>query len=129
LVRQVTLLGIAVVLIAAGCGGKTTYTATKTRECLAGHGIGIAHEPRTDLVASTATGGAFVVRTNGNHVTMVFGQADDDADQIQQAYERFAFSNVKAGLPDVLRRDKNVIMLWHEHPSDADLDVVLSCLS
>jgi hypothetical protein len=61
-------------------------------------------------------------------VKVVFGETEGDAEQIQRAYERFAFSNVRAGLPDVLRRQGNVVMLWHEHPQDGDLELVVGCL-
>jgi len=35
---------------------------------------------------------------------------------------------VKEGLPDVLRRYKNAVTLWHAHPSDSDLSLVVGCL-
>jgi hypothetical protein len=28
----------------------------------------------------------------------------------------------------VLRQDRNAVMLWHEHPSDADLATISGCL-
>ena len=50
------------------------------------------------------------------------------AQQIQDAYQRFAFKNVQSGLSDVLRRYNNAVTLWHAHPQDSDLAVVLACL-
>jgi len=127
-VHRVVLLGLAVVFVAAACGGggPKTYTAAKTRECLAGRGATVGGP--LDFVASTALGGAFVVHVHGNWVTVAFGKGQADAERIQQAYDKFALPNVKAGLPDVLRRYSNAIMLWHAHPSSSQLSEVADCL-
>lgn len=124
---RVALLVLAlVVLVASGCGGKTSYTEAKTRSCLQARGAQVGG--KLDFVASTATGGAFSAALGDNDVKLVFGQTDSDAQQIVAAYERFAFPNVRTGLPDVLRRYGNVVTLWHEHPQDADLSLVVGCL-
>lgn len=115
-----------VVLLASGCGGKTSYTVVKTRSCLQARGAQVGRN--LDFVASTATGGAFSAALGDNTVKLVFGQTDSDAQQIIAAYQRFAFPNVRTGLADVLRRYSNVVTLWHEHPQDADLSLVVGCL-
>jgi len=122
------LLLVLLALGAAGCGGSTSYTLEKTRTCLTDRGVDIAAVPRADIVGSSATGGAFAASLGDNSVKIVFGETQDDAEQIEGAYERFAFSNVKAGLTDVLRRDKNAVMLWQKHPQDNDLSLVTGCL-
>jgi len=111
---------------AAGCGGSKAYSVGKTRSCLVERGVQIGGN--LDFVASTATGGAFAARLGDNSVKVVFGETENDAEQIKHAYERFAFSNVKAGLADVLRRNRNAVMLWHEHPQESDLSLVTGCL-
>jgi hypothetical protein len=118
------VLLVALALVA--CGGKTTYELSKTRKCLQTRGVDIGG--RLDFVASTATGGAFSAGLGDNSVKLVFGQTESDAQQIVAAYERFALPNVKTGLPDVLRRYNNVVTLWHAHPQDADLSLVVGCL-
>jgi hypothetical protein len=50
-----------------------------------------------------------------------------DADNIDQAYRRFHAKNV--GIDDVLRTQGNAVMLWHQHPTDADISTVTGCLS
>jgi hypothetical protein len=117
---------VLLALAAAGCGSSKTFTLDKTRSCLAARGVNIGGD--LDFVAKTATGGAFAAGLGANSVKVVFGETQSDAEQIQQAYERFAFENVKAGLADVLRRDHNVVMLWHEHPQDGDVALVVGCL-
>lgn len=110
----------------AGCGGQTTYTATATKTCLTQRGATIGG--KLDFVAETATGGAFVTQLGDNWVTVAFGQTLGDGEQIELAYERFAFPNVRSGLPDVLRRYGNAVTLWHMHPSDSDLSLIVGCL-
>jgi hypothetical protein len=124
--RVVLPLVALVALLASGCGGKTSYSIAKTRACLQARGAQVGG--KLDFVASTATGGAFAAALGDNDVKLVFGQTESDAEQIVAAYERFAFSNVKTGLPDVLRRYANVVTLWHTHPQDADLSLVVGCL-
>ena len=115
-----------VALLTSACGGKTSYSVAKTRACLQARGAQVGG--KLDFVASTATGGAFAVALGDNSVKLVFGQTEGDAEQIVAAYQRFAFPNVRTGLPDVLRRYSNVVTLWHEHPQDADLSLVVGCL-
>lgn len=120
---------LALVGVLAGCGNShtaatTIYDKAKTQACLAKHArIG----GPLDFVASTATGGAFRATLGGNFVTVVFGQTLADAANIDQAYVHFAGKNV--GVADVLRQQGNAVMLWHAHPSDADLNRVQGCLT
>jgi hypothetical protein len=113
-------------LVLAGCGGKPSYSLDDTRACLESRGVQIGGP--LDFVASTATGGAFRATVGDNSVKIVFGESEDDAKQIERGYDHFAFANVKAGLPDVLRRYNNTVTLWHEHPEDSDLALVTGCL-
>ncbi len=122
------MLGLALVVLVAGCGGSTTYDKTKTRACLTARGAKTTNKLGADFVASTAGGGAFVADLGDNSVKLVFGTDESDAEQIQQAYQRFAFKNVQSGLSDVLRRYKNVVTLWHQHPQDSDLALIVGCL-
>jgi hypothetical protein len=120
------LLLFLALLPVAGCGGSETkhFTPAKTRDCLADKGAKIGG--RLDFIASTATGGAFKARLTGNSVAVVFGQTEEDARQIESAYERAAAPNV--GVGDILARRFNVVLLWRNHPSDAQLEVVADCL-
>jgi hypothetical protein len=128
-VRRAALLLLAVVIVSAGCGGSTkTYSMAKSRACLKAKGIRVTGAPRSDFVASTAPGGAFLARLPGNFVTVVFAEDGENADQIEKAYHQFAFPNVKQGLSDVLKRDGNVIRLWHEHPEPKDEATIRGCL-
>jgi hypothetical protein len=119
---------VLLAVVAAGCGGNTVYTSAKTKTCLQQRGATIATPDRGDLVATTALGGAFKAELGDNSVTVAFGTNQTNGNDIYQAYQHFAFSNVKSGILDVLRRYNNVVTLWHLHPADADLSLVVGCL-
>ena len=124
--RRSPLVLLVLVLALAGCGSsEKTYTDSKTRLCLQSHGAKI-ESANSDIVASTATGGAFRARLPDNFVTVVFGATVADANNINDAYHRFSGKNV--GLDDVLNQQSNVVMLWHEHPLPADVTAVTACL-
>jgi hypothetical protein len=116
-------------LVLAGCGGggePSLYTLAATKTCLAQHGV--ATGGKLDFVAGTATGGGLVGTLAHNSVTVAFGQDLNGGIQIYDAYERFAFQNVRAGLPTVLFRYDNAVTLWHFAPSGSDLQLVTGCL-
>jgi hypothetical protein len=120
------VLGALCAVIVAGCGSSSPhiYSLGKTTDCLKTKPVRLGGP--LDFVASTATGGAVRVHTNDNFVTLVFGKTVDDANNIADAYRRFAASNI--GINDVLTQDQNAVMLWHTHWSQPDLDLVAGCL-
>jgi hypothetical protein len=125
---RLALAGLAVVSVAllSGCGSTSNYTLGKTKTCLTQRGVGIGGP--LDFVAGTAMGGAFRANLGDNWVTIAFGDTLKSGTDIESAYSRFAGSNVRSGLADVLRRDRNAVMLWHVHPSDSDVSLVVGCL-
>jgi hypothetical protein len=127
-VKRLALVGLAVLAL-AGCGKSSTplYTKQATVQCL--QKAGLHPKPidaTSDFVANSATGGAFRIALTGNDATVSFGETVADADNLDQAYRRFRAKNV--GIDDVLRRQGNAIILWHMHPSDADLATITNCL-
>ena len=134
------VLAAGCLLILAGCGGQSLYSAAKTRPCLASENTridsklnfvagSVGRHPvvAPDVVASTATGGAFVANLPDNTVTISFGATLADAANIAAAYQRFALPNVRANIQDVLERYQNAVLLWHQHPSSSDLALVTGC--
>lgn len=118
------LILVTALVSSCGSGSSKHYTLQKTKRCLvAGH---VRVGPALDFVATTATGGALKAHLGANFVTVVFGQTQVDANNINDAYHRFRARNV--GIEDVLRQQQNAVMLWHEHPSDADVARITGCL-
>ena len=116
----------ATCLLAASCGGSGEHLSTlaKTRACLVKAHVRLGGQ--LDFVATTATGGALKAHLETNDVTVVFGETVDDANNIDDAYRRFRAKNI--GIDDVLKQSGNVVMLWHMHPSDADIAKITGCL-
>jgi polyisoprenoid-binding protein YceI len=123
-VRRVALI-VGLCAVAAACGSSSaSYTVQKTQACLVGKGFKISHS--VDFVASTATGGSLRTFFPDNDVTVVFGDTESDAANLDQAYRRFHSENV--GIDDVLFQKGNAVMLWHFHPADADATTLTDCL-
>ena len=122
LVALLAVLG----LLACACGSSsgTLYSLDKTKACLSKDGVRLGGP--LDFVATTATGGAVQAHLGTNSVTLVFGDTVEKADNINQAYHRFRAKNV--GIDDVLRQQGNAVMLWHAHPSDANVARITACL-
>jgi hypothetical protein len=118
--------GAALALLAAGCGGAKSYSLTKTRACLAKEKQ-VRLSSRVDFVADKALGGAVVVKLpSSNQVTIAFALDEDEAVRLANAYRRFHGKNI--GIDDVLRPDRNAVLLWKAHPSDQDIASVNGCL-
>jgi len=117
----------ALCLLLAGCGGKSNspYTLAKTRQCLKDKHT-VKFKGKLDFVASTATGGAVHLVLPRNAVTLVFGATVDDANNINDAYHRFRAKNV--GVEDIIRQERNAVMLFRQHPTDSDIAAVEECL-
>ena len=121
------LVSLGVTLAAAGCGGTKTYSLAPTKECLQKKDHLKTRVPKNDFVASTAAGGAVrVVFGKRNEVTISFADDAQEAARIVQGYQRFAGKNI--GLADVLRPQRNAVLLWEAHPSDEDQAAVGRCL-
>jgi hypothetical protein len=114
------------VALTVGCGQTSVhiYSLAKTKTCLQSKQVRLGGP--LDFVASTATGGAVKIRLSDNFLTLVFGKNVSDANNLDAFYRRVAAKNV--GIDDVLRQEQNAVMLWHLHPSDADLGLVTGCL-
>jgi hypothetical protein len=126
-VRRLALPALLCVAVAvAGCGSSgSLYTLAKTRPCLKKNPA-VRIDRKLDFVASTATGGALHLVLPQNSATLVFGETVDDANNINDAYHRFRAKNV--GVEDIIRQEKNAVMLFRQHPSDADVATIATCL-
>jgi hypothetical protein len=123
----IALLAFAV----AGCGGGSTsssvYTLAATKQCIETK-LGIHSFPALgdDFVASTASGGALRIRLADNAVTVLFGESENEASNLADAYRRFHAKNV--GVEDILRTQGSSVLLWQLHPSAPDENNVEDCL-
>ena len=80
------------------------------------HGIAVAND----------LGKGFTSDGTDNDVTVLFGQDPQEANSLADGYRRFHAKNV--GVEDILRTNKNAVMLWKLHPTDADESDLTDCL-
>jgi hypothetical protein len=121
-----TVILATVAFAVAGCGGGKSYSLASTRSCLTKDHLPI-RIPNDDFVASTAAGGAVrVYFDRRNEVTISFASDQQEAQRIVLGYQRFAGKNI--GLADVLRPQKNAVLLGEAHPNDDELAAVGRCL-
>ena len=116
------------VLALAACGTPPHYALEDTRACLQDAGARIAPSAN-DFVAQTATAGTFravLDPPSGNAVTISFGDSEEDAKQTAAGYVRFHAENV--GVADILEQRKNAVLLWKQHPTEAEQNEVTGCL-
>ena len=123
------LAALAGIAVASGCGGASqpeTYELAPTRTCLEEADVRVS--TRVDFVASTALGGALNAKLRGNEVTLAFGDSPDAAERTERAYRRFAPDRLKPKIDDVLRRERNVVLLWAVSPTEDQTRTVIDCL-
>jgi hypothetical protein len=122
------LLGLAAALLLAGCGAgePEAYALEPTRGCLEDAGHDVTTED-VDFVASTATAGALRADlAPDQHVTISFGETDNEAERTAQAYRNFASPDIQ--IDQVLERHRNAVLLWGAPPSEDERGPIVGCL-
>ena len=128
--RSVVLV-VGLVLLAAGCGGAepSVYKAQPSAKCLRDEGYRVT-TARVDLgvVEKGAENGGLIAFEPGNAVRIAFGANSDDALGIQRGYRRFVPKRVRPHITDVMRTQKNAVLLWTVTPPVDDMNKVFACL-
>jgi hypothetical protein len=128
----VPVLGV-VALLAAGCGARTSapFTAKSTAACLRQQGFtGVSTATRKVgfIAGFAANGGLTGVSSHGNRVTVAFTASSDEVASTERAFRRSAPPILKAHFSDVLRSNRNAVIVWTTSPSDADASALSGCL-
>ena len=122
---------ILLAALAAGCSGgePSAYKAESTAKCLSGKGYRVTTEDaKVGVVAAAAPNGGLLAHEPGNALTIAFGQNSDDALAIQRAFRRFAPKKLRPHILDVMRTQKNAVLLWTVTPPLDDMNKVFECL-
>ena len=118
-------------LLASGCSGgePSTYKASGTAKCLSGKGYRVTTDPaHIGVIAAAAPNGGLRAFEPGNAVTMAFAADAKDAVEIQKAFKRFAPKHLRRHINDVMRTQKNAVLLWTVTPPIDELNKVFGCL-
>jgi hypothetical protein len=125
------LLLIVAVLLASGCGAAEpdAYKPGPTAHCLRGDGYRVTTKAgEVGLVAAAAPNGGLRASEPGNTLTIAFGANSDDALAISKAFRDFAPKKLKPHIDDVMRTQKNAVLLWTVTPPQEKMDGVFHCL-
>jgi hypothetical protein len=128
---RLVLAVIAVALLVAACGDTEpdAYTAQPTAGCLRGDGYRVLTDPaKLGVVEANTANGGLLATKPGNAVRIAFGANSDDAIGIQRGYRRFVSKRVRPHISDVMRTQKNAVMLWTVTPPLEEMNRVFDCL-
>jgi hypothetical protein len=118
-------------LLSAGCssGEPSAYKAEPTANCLRGHGFEVTtDDSKVGVIAANAPNGGLRMNEPGNALTAAFAQNSDDAIQIAAAFKRFAPKKLRPHILDVMRTEKNAVLLWTVTPPQEEMNKVFACL-
>jgi hypothetical protein len=128
--RLLIFLALLLAFLAAGCNTEpSTYKAEPTANCLRKDGYQVTTDPaKLGVVEGHAENGGLVAFHPGNAVRIAFGANSDDAIGIERGYRRFAPKKLKPHIDDVMRTQKNAVLLWTVTPPQDEMDKVFGCL-
>jgi hypothetical protein len=125
------LLVLVAAFLFAGCGESEpdVYTAEPTADCLRDHDYRVVTDPdELGVVEKNADNGGLIAFRPGNAVRIAFGTDSDDALGIERGFRRFAPKKLRPNISDVMRTQKNAVMLWTVTPPQEEQDEVFGCL-
>lgn len=127
--RRVIAL-VALALLLTGCETEpSVYKAGSTAKCLRGEEYRVTTDPaKLGVVEGNTANGGLLASKPGNAVRIAFGESSDDALGIERAYRRFAPKKLRPHITDVMRTQKNAVLLWTVTPPLEEMNTVFACL-
>jgi hypothetical protein len=126
------ILALAILaLLVAGCGNTEpdAYKAQPTAECLRDEGYRVTTDPqKLGVVEANTTNGGLLASKPGNALRIAFGADSDDALGIERGYRRFVSKKLRPHISDVMRTQKNAVLLWTVTPPLEEMNQVFACL-
>jgi hypothetical protein len=132
-VRYVPVLAV-LALLAAGCGARsnTPFTAKGTLGCLKSkHFTDVTTSPaKLPFIAQfAANGGIEATSPNGNRVTLAFTDSATSVPSTENAFKLHAPKFLRPHIGDVMRSNRNVVIVWTTTPASDDESTVEGCLA
>jgi hypothetical protein len=124
-------LVLLLAVLAAGCtsGEPSTYKAEASAKCLSGKGYRVTTDPaHIGVIAAAAPNGGLRAFEPGNAITIAFAADPNDAIATGRAFKRFAPRRLRTHISDVMRTQKNAVLLWTVTPPTEELNKVFACL-
>jgi hypothetical protein len=132
-VRFVPVLAV-LALLAAGCGARsnTPFTAKATLGCLRAKQFTDATTSPAKLpfiAQFAANGGIEATSPNGNRVTLAFTDSETSVASTENAFKLHAPKSLRPHITDVMRSNRNVVIVWTTTPASDDESKVEGCLA
>src|SRR5215213_563253 len=122
--RRTLLVLLGIAILAAGCDTEpSTYKAGPTAKCLRKDGYRVT-TATADLgvVEQNAADGGLIAFHPGNAVRIAFAENSDASRGLEHAYRVFAPQKLKPHITDVMRTQKNAVLLWTVTPPQEEMD-------
>jgi hypothetical protein len=132
-VRRAALVLLLVALLAAGCGARSNkpFTAKGTIGCLKAKAFTVTTDPvQVGFIAAFAdNGGVRATSQTGNVVTIAFTKDESTVEDTVKAFKAHASAALRPHFGDVVRTNRNVVMVWTTTPAADDDRKVQGCLA
>jgi hypothetical protein len=118
-------------LLLAGCTDTeaSVYKAEPTAKCIREAGYRVTTDPaELGVVEHNAENGGLIAYEPGNAVRIAFAADSDDALGVERGFRRFVSKTVRPHITDVMRTNKNAVLLWTVTPPIEELNKVFGCL-
>ena len=126
-------IALAVALLVAGCGVRTTkpFTAKGTAGCLRSHGFsGVTTNPgQVGFIAGfSQNGGIRATSALGNELTIAFTADAGSTSSTEQAFRSHAPKRLRPHMSDIMQTNRNAVLVWTTTPDPGELDAATRCL-
>jgi hypothetical protein len=127
--RVLALVVLALLVAACGAAEPDAYKAEPTAECLREERYRVTTDPqKLGVVEANTANGGLLASKPGNALRVAFGSDSDDALGIQRGYRRFVSKKLRPHIGDVMRTQKNAVLLWTVTPPLEEMNQVFACL-
>jgi hypothetical protein len=122
---------LLVAAVAAGCNSEpSTYKAAPTAKCLRNK---LHYEVTTDpaqlgIVERNAANGGLLAHHPGNAIRIGFAESSDASAGLEHGFRVFAPKTLRPHITDVMRTNKNAVLLWTVTPPQEEINSVYGCL-
>jgi len=125
---------VVVAVLAAGCGARSSapFTASGTVACLKKKQFThVSRNPaKVGFIAGFAANGGIVATSPaGNVVTIAFTDSADTVASTEQAFRLHAPKRLRPHIGDVMRTQRNAVIVWTTSPSGDDESTLEGCLA
>jgi hypothetical protein len=129
----VVLLLAVLTVLAAGCGVRNSkpFTAAGSEKCFKEKGFTqVTTDPaRVGFIAGFAENGGLQARSpSGNVLTIAFTADEDSTASTEQAFRARAPKSLRPHMSDILRVERNAVLVWTISPDPGEYDTARRCL-